>query len=246
MRNYWSFSDFERQFSHAFQSCKMLVQRKILITKVWIKNKRIELLLLSSKILLYACPKCFLRVQRNFLRKNRKRISTFLKSNSDFDEKNCPEDQQNALTRVQSKLFKKKFTQSFLVHENFLDCSEKNLDFDFKNFKNLDFLRILSNTVHHVCLKVHYRVLRSVYSKKIRNFFKIQETFHGLPAIFFGNVFRSALNMSAEAIWAAIYFFKLQVLPQFCAQSFGTVVKKAIFLYRKKNCGILKLKKIQR
>ena len=53
-----------------------------------------------------------------------------------------------------------------------------------KNFKNLDFLRILSNTVHHVCLKVHYRVLRSVYSKKIRNFFKIQETFHGLSAIF--------------------------------------------------------------
>ena len=103
-----------------------------------------------------------------------------------------------------------------------------------KIFKNLDFLRILSNIVHHVCLKVHHRVLRSVYSKKIRNFFKIQETFHGLPAIFFGNVFRSALNMSAEAIWAAIYFFKLQVLPQFCGQFFGTVVKKAIFLSREK------------
>ena len=103
-----------------------------------------------------------------------------------------------------------------------------------KIFKNLDFLRILSNTFHHVCLKCIIVSWGVFFQKKIRNFFKIQETFHGLPAIFFGNVFRSPLNMSAEGIWADIYFFKLQFLPQFCAQFFGTVVKKAIFLYRKK------------
>ena len=229
MRKEWSFSDSERQFSQAFQSCKLLVQRKILITKIWIKNERNELLLLSSKILRYACQKCFLRVRRNFLGEKLKNLHVS-KILMGLWRKNCKQDHQKGLTRVHSKLFEKQFMGNRWFYENFLHFERKCLELE--TLKTLNFSRTLRNTFHHFCENCIFVSWGAFYRRKSSEKMKIKKLFAEFEQIF-RNCFQNCTQHVRRRI-LSWFFFKTSFFPQFCGQLLRTAVKKTIVLSRKR------------
>ena len=110
-------------------------------------------------------------------------------------------------------------------YENFLHFEEKKFgSWILTNFKNLEFFADSAQHFPSLLLKLHSRVLRRVPLKEKNGNNGKSKNFPQTSSNFFENVFRTALNMSAEAFSAD--FAKLHFSRNFAVSLYAMVSKK--------------------